>query len=55
MTIDNAGRVTPRQQKYLKKKGLLGKEQESTLDCLCKRLKFRSKNPKVIDMNEEEG
>lgn len=38
----------------MKKKGLLDKQSESTLDLLCKRLKFRSKNPKVIDTTEEE-
>ena len=53
MTIDNLGRITPRQQKMMKKKGLKIEEKESTLDALCKTLKFRSKNPKVIDLTEE--
>ena len=37
----------------MKKKGIKITEKESTLDALCKTLKFRSKNPKVIDLTEE--
>jgi superfamily II DNA/RNA helicase len=37
----------------MKKKGIKIEEKESTLDALCKTLKFRSKNPKVIDLTEE--
>lgn len=53
MTIDNKGRVTPRQLKYMKKKGQLLSDQKSTMEALCELLKFRSKNPKVIDLTEE--
>jgi len=53
MTIDNQGRITPRQLKKDKKKGIEAHEKESTLTTLCETLKFRSKNPKVIDMNAE--
>ena len=52
MTIDNYGRITPRQQKIMKKKGLKH-EMQNTLELLCKTLKFRSKTPKVIDLTEE--
>lgn len=54
MTIDTKGRVTPKQTKRLKKQGLNKKETVSTLDKLCKTLRFRSKAPKVIDLTEEE-
>mmetsp|Transcript_33627 Transcript_33627/g.51853 ORF Transcript_33627/g.51853 Transcript_33627/m.51853 type:complete len:162 (+) Transcript_33627:983-1468(+) len=54
MTIDNKGRITPRQQKIMKKKKILVKDQISTLDKLCQTLKFRSKNPKVIDLTEDD-
>jgi hypothetical protein len=54
MTIDNSGRVTPRQQKLMKKKGIQQSQMQSTLESLCKILKFRSKNPKVIDLTEED-
>jgi len=54
MTIDGSGRITPRQQKILKKKKILASDQKSTLDQLCQTLKFRSKNPKVIDLTEDD-
>jgi len=50
MTIDNRGRVTPVSQKLMKKKGEKLRDKQSTLDALCELLKFRSKNPKVIDL-----
>jgi len=72
LTIDKRGRITPRQQKLLKKKQqkertkeLAGKKsfkskhqdndekEQSALDDLCRILKFRSKQPKVIDLTEE--
>lgn len=53
MTIDNKGRITPRQQKIMKKKGIL-QEMQSTLESLCNTLRFRSKTPKVIDLTEEQ-
>lgn len=55
MTIDNTGRLTPKEEKRNKKKGIDVKETESTLDKLCETLKFRSKHPKVIDLTVEEG
>ena len=57
MTIDNSGRITPKMMKKLKKNGLNQKTTVDTLTQLCKTLKFRSKNPKVIDLteNNEEG
>jgi len=55
MIIDNKGRITPRQQKMMKKKGTEDKQNETTLEALCQRLKFRSKNPKVIDLNLDEN
>jgi ATP-dependent RNA helicase DDX24/MAK5 len=61
MTIDKQGRVTPRgveKEKRLnakaKEKGEKRPESVSTVDQLCKTLKFRSKNPKVIDLTEEQ-
>ena len=69
MTIDKEGRVTPRQAKKERKKkqrakSLPGKNRGkkfdddeaelNTIEELCKVLKFRSKNPKVIDLTEEE-
>ena len=56
MTIDNKGRVTPRQQKKekaMKKKGIEASSLTSTMEALCNTLKFRSKNPKIIDLTEE--
>ena len=60
MTIDKQGRVTPRgveKDKRLhakaKEKGQKVAEAISTVDQLCKTLKFRSRNPKVIDLTEE--
>ena len=51
MTIDNTGRITPKQVKKLKKQGMYAQKQTvDTLEMLCKTLKFRSKNPKVIDL-----
>lgn len=51
MTIDNTGRITPKQVKKLKKQGLYAQKQTvDTLEQLCKTLRFRSKNPKVIDL-----
>ena len=57
MTIDTTGRITPKMMKRLKKQGLGEKNTVDTLTQLCKTLKFRSKNPKVIDLTEtnEEG
>jgi len=37
----------------MKKKGQLLSDQKSTMEALCELLKFRSKNPKVIDLTEE--
>jgi hypothetical protein len=54
MTIDNKGRITPRKQKIMDKKKEDVKSMESTLEALCHRLRFRSKTPKVIDMNDGE-
>lgn len=54
MTIDNMGRITPRKQKIMDKKKEDVKTMESTLEALCHRLRFRSKTPKVIDMNDGE-
>jgi hypothetical protein len=56
MTIDNKGRITPRQEKQMKKKKNLDVmlDTKSTLDALCETLRFRSKNPKVIDLTKEE-
>ena len=56
MTIDGKGRVTPRQQKKakaLKKKGIEAASLQSTMEALCTTLKFRSKNPKIIDLTEQ--
>ena len=55
MTIDNKGRMTPRKQSIEKKKQAKNAEinQESTLESLCKVLRFRSKMPKVIDLTIE--
>jgi len=51
MTIDNTGRITPKQTKKLKKQVMYAqKETVDTLSLLCKTLRFRSKNPKVIDL-----
>jgi hypothetical protein len=51
MTIDQSGRITPKQTKKLKKQGMYAQKQTvDTLDLLCKTLKFRSKTPKVIDL-----
>ena len=57
MTIDKQGRVTPRgveKEKRLNAKAKeLGKKIEAsvtTVEQLCKILKFRSHNPKVIDL-----
>jgi hypothetical protein len=38
----------------MKKKGLKISDQKDTLEALCKILRFRSKNPKVIDLTEEQ-
>lgn len=67
MTIDKQGRITPRSAKKDKKKKLRAKslpskrkngvdaEQDlNTIEELCRVLKFRSKNPKIIDLTEEE-
>ena len=54
MTIDNKGRLTPRQEAYNKKKNIDIKEKKSTLEALCTTLRFRSKHPKVIDLTEED-
>jgi ATP-dependent RNA helicase DDX24/MAK5 len=53
MTIDNKGRITPRQQKIMKKKNIEESETKTTLEALCETLRFRSKNPKVIDLTIE--
>ena len=37
----------------MKKKGIKIEDKESTMDALCNLLKFRSKNPKIIDLTEE--
>lgn len=36
------------------KKGKYEEEELNTIEELCKVLKFRSKNPKIIDLTEEE-
>lgn len=54
MTIDNQGRITPRQLKKKKKQNFANKEGTSTLDNLCKTIRFKSKNPKIIDLTENE-
>lgn len=61
LTIDKQGRVTPRgveKEKRMhakaKEKGLKIEETISTVDQLCKILNFRSKQPKVIDLTEEQ-
>lgn len=61
LTIDKQGRITPRgveKDKRLKikakEKGIKLEETVSTIDQLCKVLKFRSRNPKVIDLTEEQ-
>ena len=57
MTINKLGRVTPRMSKVMAKKKQSLDDVESTLEALCKLLKFRSRKPKVIDLTEnvEEG
>lgn len=55
MTIDNQGRVTPKQEKRNKKKGIVVADEDSTLTALCATLKFRSKNPKIIDLTSEKS
>ena len=57
MTIDNKGRITPRQEKQMKKKKNVDMilDTKSTLEALCETLRFRSKNPKVIDLTQEEN
>ena len=57
MTIDNKGRITPRQEKMIKKKKEkdMYVEPKSTMEALCETLRFRSKNPKVIDLTKEEN
>ena len=59
LTIDKAGRVTPRSAKRDKNKKVKGdaKPEETTqqtIEAFCKLLRFRSKNPKVIDLTSEE-
>lgn len=60
MTIDKQGRVTPRGVEKEKRLSLKAKEKGtvletvSTVEQLCKVLKFRSKTPKVIDLTEEQ-
>lgn len=64
LTIDKAGRVTPRSAKKEKKQKFMQKEKgkskaqedpvQSSIEALCKLLRFRSKNPKVIDLTTEE-
>ncbi|CDW75544.1 atp-dependent rna helicase ddx24 [Stylonychia lemnae] len=54
MTIDPSGRITPKKAKKLKKQGHNKQESINTLEQLCKTLRFRSKQPKVIDLTEEE-
>ena len=60
MTIDNSGRITPRQLKKLRKQGGVQKAAQTTdtVEQLCKTLRFRSSTPKVVDLtgeNTEEG
>jgi len=61
LTIDKQGRVTPRGQEKEKRvkaaakaKGQKIAESISTVDQLSKLLKFRSQNPKIIDLTEEQ-
>lgn len=54
MTIDNQGRITPRIMKKNKKSDIIGKEGGGTLDNLCKTIKFRSNNPKIIDLTADD-
>jgi len=59
LTIDKQGRITPRGVE--KERRIHAKTKESgtkvesisTVEQLCKILKFRSRNPKVIDLTEE--
>lgn len=53
LTINNTGRVTPRSSKIMKKKNIQESEIQSTLEGLCNTLKFRSKNPKIIDLTDD--
>ncbi len=60
LTIDDKGRVTPRGVEKEKRLQLKAKEKGekremiSTVDQLSKLLKFRSRNPKIIDLTEDE-
>lgn len=60
LTIDDKGRVTPRGLEKEKRLNIKAKEKGekrevvSTVDQLCKLLKFRSRNPKIIDLTEDE-
>ena len=54
LTINNHGRITPRQQKLAKKQKRDANDGMSTLENLCNTLKFRSKNPKVIDLTDDQ-
>lgn len=55
MTIDSAGRVTPKKAKKAKKQQAVAKEEPvDTLELLCKTLRFRSKTPKVIDLTGDD-
>lgn len=54
LTIDPNGRITPKKAKKQKKTAYNKQEATNTLEQLCSTLRFRSKNPKVIDLTEEE-
>ena len=53
LTIDNQGRVTPRQLKKKKKQNFVAKDGTNTLENLCKTIRFKSKNPKIIDLTDD--
>ena len=55
MTIDNSGRITPKQLKKMKKQGIQKPaEKVDTVEMLCKTLRFRSKNPKIVDLTDDD-
>lgn len=56
MTIDGSGRITPKKAKKMKKMGHAEKDKQKSADTmalLCATLRFRSKQPKVIDLTEQ--
>jgi superfamily II DNA/RNA helicase len=56
LTIDNTGRITPRKREIMQKNKSKDKpkvDEKTTLELLCQTLRFRSNNPRVIDLTEE--